>query len=173
MPQSRCFEKICPQLSHKKQPTAAHCGQSRALLRSPLPASLHYAATSGHHVSLPCHGGASCEDGCIRRLETGSFECNCFGQENLPKSLFQKSNYSCLNAEGIPAFWKIMGYLWFTTKFFKFSRESQIKSAFRKKIKPRILMCFKKYTVLSTVWITFNKSYQLFTKSGTSAFNYT
>jgi hypothetical protein len=42
----------------KKQPTAAHCGQSRALLRSPLPASLHYAATSGHHVSTPCHGEA-------------------------------------------------------------------------------------------------------------------
>ena len=106
------------QLSHKKQPTAAHCGQSRALLRSPLPASLHYAATSGHHVSTPCPGGASCEDGsprfslakpdlashCIRRLETGSFERNCFGQENLPKSLFQKSNFSRLNAEGIPAF---------------------------------------------------------------------
>ena len=46
------------QLFHKKQPTAAHCGQSRALLRSPLPASLHYAATSGHHVSTPCHGEA-------------------------------------------------------------------------------------------------------------------
>jgi len=41
---------------------------------------------------------------CIRRLETGSFERNCFGQENLPKSLFQKSNFSRLNAEGIPAF---------------------------------------------------------------------
>jgi len=28
---------------------AAHCGQSRALLRSPLPASIHYAATSGRY----------------------------------------------------------------------------------------------------------------------------
>ena len=69
----------------KKQPAAAHCGQSRALLRSPLPASLHYAATSGHHVSPSCHGVASCGGECIRRLETGNFERNCFGQENLPK----------------------------------------------------------------------------------------
>ena len=86
------------QLSHKKQPTAAHCWQSRALLRSPLGSStiVHSPRFSLAKPDLASH--------CIRRLETGSFECNCFVQENLPKSLFQKSNFSRLNAEGIPAF---------------------------------------------------------------------
>ena len=37
-------------------------------------------------------------------FRTGSFRGDCLGKENLTKSFFQKSNYSCLNAEGIPAF---------------------------------------------------------------------
>ena len=89
----RASFKLFAQLSHKKQPTAAHCGQSRALLRSPLGSStlVHSPRFSLAKPDLASH--------CIRRLETGSFERNCFGQENLPKS-----NFSRLNAEGIPAF---------------------------------------------------------------------
>ena len=97
------FFNLKSQLSHKKQPTAAHCGRFSRL------ASL---AASGF-VTLrrdkrsPCKSTLSRrslgEDGsprfslakpdlashCIRRQETGSFERNCFGQKNLSKSLAQ------------------------------------------------------------------------------------
>ena len=92
------FFNFKSQLFHKKQPTAAHCGQSRALLRSPLGSStiVHSPRFSLAKPDLASH--------CIHRLETGSFERNCFRQENLTKSLFQKSNHSRSKTEKIPVF---------------------------------------------------------------------